>query len=104
MLYDPSFDLTQTDFTQNVIAMKNAGVKILFLEQLPENYAASVIKALNQQNFHPDLGPSAAPPTASQLVPDSGGAAAIDGAYLEQSTALYLGEDASAIPAGHTPS
>ena len=29
---------TQTDFTANVIAMKDAGVKLLFLDQLPEIY------------------------------------------------------------------
>jgi hypothetical protein len=53
VLYDPELPATQTDFTQNVVAMKDAGVKILFLEQLPQNYASSVIKDLNQQNFHP---------------------------------------------------
>src|ERR1017187_10407424 len=37
---DPTFDITQTDFTQYVIAMRNAGVKILFIEQMPENYAS----------------------------------------------------------------
>ena len=35
----PEFDITTTDFTQNVVAMRNDGVKILFLEQMPENYA-----------------------------------------------------------------
>jgi Periplasmic binding protein len=81
--------------------MKNAGVKILFLEQMPENYAASVIQALNQQDFHPVLvlGGST---YSEELVPNSGGAAAIDGAYMEQSFALYLGEDSPAIPAVNT--
>jgi ABC-type branched-subunit amino acid transport system substrate-binding protein len=101
VVYDPTFDITQTDFSQNVIAMKNDGVKILFLEQMPENYAAAVVKALNQQDFHPVLvlGGST---YSEQLVPDSGGAAAIDGSYMEQNTALFLGEDASAIPAVKT--
>ncbi len=98
VVYDPTFPTSQTDFTQNVIAMKNAGVKILFIEQMPENYAAGVVKALNQQDFHPVLVVGAS--TYSQaLVPDSGGAAAIDGTYLEQPTALYLGEDAKTVPA-----
>ena len=75
--------------------MRNAGVKILFLEQMPQNYAAAVIQALNQQDFHPVvvLGGST---YSEELVPNSGGAAAIDGAYMEQNTSLYLGEDASA--------
>src|ERR1019366_7263969 len=98
VLYDPALPPTQTDFTQNVVAMKNAGVQILFLEQMPQNYASAAIKDLNQQNFHPVvvLG---SPAYNSVLVANSGGAAAIDGAYFEQQSAYYLGEDAPAIPA-----
>lgn len=98
VVYDPTFSVTQTDFTQNVVAMRNAGVKILFLEQMPQNYASAVITALHQQNFHPVVvfGASA---YSEALVPSSGGAAAIDGAFLEQPTALYLGEDATDVPA-----
>jgi branched-chain amino acid transport system substrate-binding protein len=101
VVYDPTFEISQTDFNQNVIAMKNDGVKILFLEQMPQNYAGAVIKALTQQNFHPVvvLGGST---YSDELVSSSGGAAAIDGSYMEQNTALYLGEDASAIPATTT--
>lgn len=98
VVYDPSFDISTTNFNQYVVQMKNAGVKILFLEQMPENYAASVVQALNQQNFHPVLvlGGST---YSEKLVPDAGGPAAIDGAYMEQNAALYLGEDSSGIPA-----
>jgi hypothetical protein len=83
------------------VVMKTAGVKILFLEQMPENYAASVIQALNLQDFHPVLVLGGS--TYSEvLVHNSGGAAAIDGAYMEQNTALYLGEDSAGIPAVDT--
>jgi len=101
VVYDPTFLITQTDFTQNVITMRNDGVKILFIEQMPENYASAVFKALDQQNFHPVvvLGAST---YSNQLIGASGGAAATDGAYLEQAASLYLGEDASAIPAVST--
>jgi len=98
VVYDPTFDITQTDFNQNVVAMRNAGVKILFLEQMPENYAASVVKALNQQDFHPEVVLGASTYSES-LVPDSGGASAVDGAYMEQNASLFLGEDAFTIPA-----
>jgi branched-chain amino acid transport system substrate-binding protein len=98
VIYDQQFPITQTDFTQDVVAMKNQGVKILFIEQMPENYASAVIKALNQQDYHPQviLGAST---YNDNLVAASGGAAAIDGAYMEQNASLYLGEDASTIPA-----
>ncbi len=101
VVYDPTFDITQTDFTQNVVAMRNKGVKILFIEQMPENYASAVFKALDAQNFHPVvvLGAST---YSNALIPASGGASATDGAYLEQAASLYLGEDASAIPAVST--
>ena len=97
VVYDPTFDITTTNFNQYVVNMKNAGVKILFIEQMPENYAAAVIQALNQQDFHPVivLGGST---YSEELVPNSGGAAAIDGAYMEQNTSLFLGEDAHGDP------
>jgi hypothetical protein len=97
VLYDPALPPTQTDFTQNVVAMKNAGVQILFLEQMPQNYASAAIKDLNQQNFHPILV-LGAPAYSEMLVANSGGPTAIDGSYLEQAASLYLGEDATAIP------
>ena len=98
VVYDQTFAITQTDFTQNVIAMRNAGVKMLFIEQMPANYASGVLKALQQQNFHPTviLGAST---YSNQLVSDSGGAAAVNGSYLDQNASLYLGGDSSAIPA-----
>jgi len=101
VVYDPQFDITTTDFTQYVVAMRQAGVKILFLEQMPANYAAAVVKALDQQDFHPQVvfGIST---YSEQLVPDSGGASAIDGAYMEGITSLFLGEDASTLPAVNT--
>ncbi len=98
VVYSPTFEISQTDFNQNVITMKNDGVKILFLEQMPYNYAAAVVQALNQQDFHPVLVLGGS--TYSEgLVPAAGGASAIDGAYMEQNTSLYLGEDKTALPA-----
>ena len=101
VVYDPTYAITQTDFTQNVIAMRNDGVKILFVEQMPENYASAVFKALDAQDFHPVvvLGAST---YSNALISASGGAAATDGAYLEQAAALYLGQDAQALPAVNT--
>jgi branched-chain amino acid transport system substrate-binding protein len=98
VIYDNTFPITQTDFTPNVIAMKNAGVKVLFIEQMPVNYASAVIKALNQQNYHPTVVLGASTYSAT-LVSTSGGAAATNGDYLEQNASLYLGEDQSTIPA-----
>lgn len=95
--YDPALPPTTTDFTQNVVAMKADGVQILFLEQLPQNYASAALRDLDQQNFHP-IVVLGAPAYSNVLVANSGGAANVDGAYLEQADSLYLGGDARAIP------
>jgi ABC-type branched-subunit amino acid transport system substrate-binding protein len=98
VIYDPSVPVTQTDYTQNVIAMKNAGVKLLFLSQLPQNYASAMLKDLQQQNFHPQVILGSAN-YSNDLVSASGGPAAVDGALFDQNTSLFLGQDASQIPA-----
>ena len=68
---------------------------------MPANYASAVIKALDQQNFHPQVVFGAS--TYSEtLVPLSGGASAIDGAYVEQVNSLFLGEDQGSLPAVST--
>ena len=95
---EQTYATTQTDFNQPVIAMKNAGVKIIFMDQMPSNYASSVLKALAQQNFHPQVLLGAAT-YSNQLVGQSGGAGNVNGAYLSQNLALYLGTDQSAVPA-----
>lgn len=98
IIYDNTFPISQTDFTQNIIAMKNAGVKMLFLEQMPELYASAVVKDLTLQNFHPVVVFGAST-YSSNLISASGGAAATNGDYLEQNASLYLGPDQAAIPA-----
>src|SRR5664280_1631169 len=42
--YDQTYDESQFDFTQNVITMRNQGVKVLFIDQMPEIYASSLLK------------------------------------------------------------
>jgi len=96
VVYDQQYAITQSDFNANVIAMRNAGVKMLFIDQMPANYAASVFRALDQQNFHPIvvLGTST---YSEALIANSGGAAVVDGSYLTLNSALFLGEDAAKL-------
>ena len=101
VIYAPRYPIATTDFTPQVIAMKNAGVKMLFLDQMPEQYASGLVKALNLQNFHPVVIFGAAAYN-SNLVPASGGAAAVEGDYLQQDASLYLDGDAATIPAAAT--
>jgi ABC-type branched-subunit amino acid transport system substrate-binding protein len=98
VIYDPSVPVTQTDYTPNVIAMKNAGVKILFLDQLPQNYASAMLKNLAQQDFHPQVILGAAN-YSNDLVTQAGGPSAVDGAQVDMNTSLFLGQDEAEIPA-----
>jgi branched-chain amino acid transport system substrate-binding protein len=77
---------------------KDAGVKIIFMDQMPSIYSSSVLKALAQQNYHPQVLLGAAT-YSNQLVAQSGGEANVNGAYLSQNLTLYLGTDQAAVPA-----
>jgi len=81
--------------------MRSAGVRLILIDQLPQNYAGALLKALSQQDFHPKLiiGTAA---YSEELVPSAGGPAAADGSNVEMPNALFLGEDAAAIPADAT--
>lgn len=98
VVYDQQYGDTQTDFTPNVIAMKNAGVKVLFIDQMSEVYASALLKNLVQQDFHPIIVLGAATYTPA-LIPAAGGAAAVNGSFFDQNASLYLGGDESSIPA-----
>jgi len=101
VVYDATYGDTQFDFTPNVIAMRNAGVKVLFIDQMAEVYASALLKNLVQQNFHPLVVMGAATYSTS-LIPASGGPDAVNGSYFDQNASLYLGGDASSIPAVST--
>ena len=60
-----------------------------------------MVKALNQQNFHPQIVFGAST-YSENLVADSGGPAAIDGAYMEMVNSLFLGEDTPYLQGAQT--
>jgi ABC-type branched-subunit amino acid transport system substrate-binding protein len=101
VVYDQQYGDTQTDFTPNVIAMKNAGVKVLFIDQMSEVYASALLKNLQQQDFHPIVVLGAATYTPA-LIPAAGGQSAVNGSYFDQNASLYLGEDQASLPAVST--
>ena len=98
VVYEQQYGDTQFDFTPNVIAMRNAGVKVLFIDQMAEVYASALLKNLVQQNFHPLVVLGAAT-YSTALIPAAGGPQAVNGSYFDQNASLYLGGDESAIPA-----
>ncbi|MGA3146553.1 MAG: ABC transporter substrate-binding protein [Acidimicrobiales bacterium] len=98
VVYEQQYGDTQFDFTPNVIAMRNAGVKVLFIDQMAEVYASALLKNLVQQNFHPLVVLGAAT-YSTALIPAAGGPQAVNGSYFDQNASLYLGGDSSTIPA-----
>ncbi|HEY7916507.1 MAG TPA: ABC transporter substrate-binding protein [Acidimicrobiales bacterium] len=98
VIYEQTYGETQFDFTPNVVAMKDAGVKVLFVDQMAEVYASALLKNLVQQDFHPIVVLGAAT-YSTALIPAAGGPAAVNGSYFDQNASLYLGEDQAAIPA-----
>jgi ABC-type branched-subunit amino acid transport system substrate-binding protein len=95
IVYDRGAGPFETNFLSDIIAMQNDGVKMFFSLELPDNYAATLAKEMQQQNFKPINIEGAA--YSDQLLPLAGSAA--DGMYIEQGYALYLGQDANTVPA-----
>ncbi len=88
-----------SDFTTDVINMKNKGVNAVDLTGIDWQDAAIFVENANTQNWHPGLIFSGGPVYAGQFISHAGGPAATNGIQIGQVYALYLGEDASKVPA-----
>ncbi len=88
-----------TSFTSQVIQMRKEGVQVVYLMIVDWQIAAIVSQEMAEQGWHPTVVYSGAPIYTTQFIPRAGGPADTDGDYIIQGQALYLGEDAKAIPA-----
>ena len=95
IVYDHGVGPFDTNFLPDIISMKSKGVKMFFSTELPDNYAATLAKQFQQQNFKAMNIEGAA--YSSQLLKLAGSAA--NKMYIEQGYALYLGQDAKTVPA-----
>ena len=95
IVYDHGVGPVDTNFLPDIISMKNKGVKMFFSQELPDNYAASLAKQFQQQNFKVINIEGVA--YSNQLLSLAGSAA--NNMYIEQPYALYLGQDAKIVPA-----
>src|ERR1700722_626409 len=95
IVYDHGVGPFDTNFLPDIISMKSKGVKIFFSTELPDNYAATLAKQFQQQNFKGINIEAAACP--AQLLKLAGSSA--NNMYIEQGEALYLGQDAKTVPA-----
>jgi ABC-type branched-subunit amino acid transport system substrate-binding protein len=89
----------QSDFTTDVINMRNKGVNAVDLTAVDWQVAAIFVQNAATQNWHPGLIFSGGPVYAKQFVSHAGGPAVTNGIMIGQAFPLYLGEDANKVPA-----
>ena len=92
--YVRGYQATETDFTADVVRMRQAGVKFFFTSG-DVKAVARVAKAMQQQNFRPDVF-LAYTAYDSTFIPLAGSAA--ENVIIWSPTAMYMGEDAGSIP------
>jgi ABC-type branched-subunit amino acid transport system substrate-binding protein len=89
----------ESNFTTDVINMRNKGVNAVDLTALDWQDAAIFVQNAAAQGWKPGLIFSAGPVYADQFISHAGGPAATDGIMLGQGQALYLGQDQNSVPA-----
>jgi ABC-type branched-subunit amino acid transport system substrate-binding protein len=89
----------QSDFTTDVINMRSKGVNAVDLTGVDWQDAAIFVQNAATQNWHPGLIFSGGPVYADQFISHAGGPAVANGIMIGQGFPLYLGEDASKLPA-----
>ena len=99
IVYSRTYGPLETDFTADVIHMEADGVQAVNLTSVDASVAARFMQEASTQGFHPQLVFSGGPIYTDNFVSLAGGAAVVNGTYLNQTEALYLGGDEAAIPA-----
>lgn len=95
IIYERGTAPTETDFTADVVRMRQAGVKMVYLMATDYKATARLAKAMQQQGFKiPFVDGGTAYDAA--LLTLAGSAA--DGMINEQQMSMYSGEDAGAVP------
>ena len=94
-IYEREVQATETNFTGDVIQMRNEGVQGVFIV-FDVTGIARFFKSLRQQGFDPPLKFPSAAAYDSAFIKLAGDAA--EGIIIGQSFAMYLGEDAALVP------
>jgi len=84
------------DFTPDILRMRSEGVQMVYIVGLAVNQSADLAKQMLQQNFRPKLFGNSGGNYDSGYIPSAGSAA--NGSVLDLTSALYLGQDAKAVP------
>jgi ABC-type branched-subunit amino acid transport system substrate-binding protein len=95
-VYDRGYQPTETDYTADIIRMRQAGAKALFLLAVDAKNIARILKAVQQQSWKPDVifvGSAGYDRAMSTLA-----GSAAEGVQFFLPYALYAGEDAELLP------
>ena len=96
ILYEGKYQPTQTDFTTDVIRMRNEGVEFVMITGADVKSLARFAKAMQQQNFKPKVFATGGIGYDGNLIALAGDS--VEGLLNDQQQALYLGEDARTTP------
>jgi ABC-type branched-subunit amino acid transport system substrate-binding protein len=97
ILYERAVSPTETDWTADIIRMKNLGVQFWDLRNQNASFIAKMLAEAAQQNFKPQVIITNSEYDASffKLIADP---AAANGVLTDQPFAMFLGEDAKNVP------
>ncbi|MCU1601951.1 MAG: hypothetical protein JWO22_2660 [Frankiales bacterium] len=97
-VYTRNYSPGETDFTADIIRMRNAGVQFLYFVSADSHTIAKVLNAAQQQQWHPTMiavgaGDAAYDPS---FIPEAGAAA--NGMFADQPHAAFFNPADAAIP------
>src|SRR5438477_871467 len=95
-VYRRAYGATETDFTADVIRMRQNGVRMVLLDTADASTTARVATAMAQQGFKPDVIASGVQDYDPKLL--ALGGAAAEGIVIRQTASLFAGEDAGLVP------
>jgi ABC-type branched-subunit amino acid transport system substrate-binding protein len=92
-VYERGYQATETDFTADVVRMRQNGVKGIYLVSTDDKTTARIVKALAQQGFKPQFIVANYMPTLISL-----GGAAVEGVFGDSPFSLFGSEDSGTTP------
>lgn len=94
--YSRTYEPTETDFTADVVRMRQQGVRMVLITAADVHTLARLAGAMQQQNFKPDVFATPGIAYDPQFLNLAGSAA--EGIISDSQQSLYLGEDAGSNP------
>jgi branched-chain amino acid transport system substrate-binding protein len=98
IVYQREYGPFETDFTSDILKMQQAGVKMLVLIATDAAVTAKIVSQAHQQGWQPEVEWAGAASYTNTIVDQAGGPSVMNGFYLSQANALYLGQDAKSVP------